>query len=310
MARSRARSRYPEHVREQIPDRQVYRDYQQRRIGRFTDQQVFEYAHAEHINVALMGPTGPGKTTAARAYAAYWQLPLWVVESHGAADPTTLVGRMVQNSDGTFGWVDGIIPLAVRWGGVLLVDEISFLPPKIAALLHPLLDARRQITIQAHRNEVIKADQPWDDDSGEFRDLLIIATWNPGYTGTYRMNPALANRFGIQITWDYDHSVEEQLVWSPALRRLAGEIRARMGEDFHTPLSTNRLMDFERLVVDLGLGFAIQNLVAAFDETERESLRELFNVNRAGLEADYRTLKKADDPDEPSVVWDDEDGDE
>jgi hypothetical protein len=59
----------------------------------------------------------------------------------------------------------------------------------------------------------------------------------------------------------------------------AGKLRARgKAGDIETPVSTNMLVEFEVLAVDLGYQFATENFLSAFAEEERHAVQEAFEM--------------------------------
>lgn len=262
-----------------VPPRSFHDDYVSRDVLPGTsDFEVFDYAHTTSTNVLIEGPTGPGKTSAVMAWAAKNDLPFYAVPSNQGVEPSQLFGKFIPSPDGGFEWQDGPVTDLVRHGGVLLINEINFVPERIATVLFSLLDKRRQIALLDHRAEVIDAAP----------GLLIVADMNPDYEGTRPLNKALRNRFGIQLFWDYDPQVEAALISSSALLDLARNLRKESREsNIDTPLSTNMLMEFETIAKGpLGLDFAIENLVNHFTAEERVPVRNVFTVNVRELKRD------------------------
>ena len=168
----------------------------------------------------------------------------------------------------------------VRNGGVLILDELNFISPKIYTILYSLLDGRRCLILLDHHGETIQAHP----------DLTIFATMNPDYVGTTPLNFAMRNRFTIQVPWDYDDEVESKLVKSKAILTIAKQLRTEAAKgELETPISTNMLMELEELIT-FNYEFAISNFVAHFDKEEQEkvalvmmthdyNIREDFNLN-------------------------------
>ena len=244
-----------------------------------TDFQVLDYAHAHHYNVLIEGPTGLGKTSAVIAWAGRNSKPFYAVSSNVAIDPSQLFGKFVPDGIGGFHWQDGPVADLVRHGGVLLINEINFLPERISTVLFSLLDSRREITLLDHDGEVIAAHQ----------DLLIVGDLNPDYEGTRPLNKALRNRFAIQMSWEYDDDIERQLVRGTSLRELAGLLRrAQHDGEVDAPVSTGMLVEFEQIASGLGLDAAIRNLVNHFPtDEERQAVTVVFSAMLMNLESDY-----------------------
>ena len=251
-----------------IPEDLFREEYVSRVIHGVRDVDLLRYAKAARDNLMLFGPTGPGKTSLILAYAATDQIPLVTVQCNGAIDPQTFWGG-VSDVDGRLMWQDSEITKVVREGGVLYLDEVNFLPPKVAATFHGLLDKRRQITLLEKGNEVIKAHD----------DLQIVVAYNPDYEGTRPLNAAFKNRFSLKLRFDYDEAVERELICLPVMLQLASKLRmAQRNGDLETPVSTNMLIEFEEIAVDLSYAFAVDNFLNAFGEEERQPVTEAFDL--------------------------------
>jgi MoxR-like ATPase len=251
--------------------------------------------------VLLMGDTGSGKTMLGEAFASKLQVLYYSLPCDVSIDPTALFGKMQPTETaGRFKWQDGPVTQVVREGGVLNISEINFMPPKIAASLYPLLDGRRYVPLLGHEGEVVRAHP----------DLLVIADMNPGYRGTMELNAAFKNRFDHKIMWGYDEDVEKKLVNMPTLRDAAKRFRAMVGVEIQTPISTNMLMEFERFTMraTLGLDYAIENFVAAFEPDEKKSIKDILELNKGNFKSDIAFLRGenegADDEDLDEAAFD------
>jgi MoxR-like ATPase len=254
-----------------VPDPRFGAEYVSRRIDGVKDLDLLRYAKAAGSNTMLFGPTGPGKTSLVLAYAAEDKLPLATVQCHGAVDPATFWGGLVIDpaTGDLKGWEDSEVTSVIKHGGILYLDEVNFLPPKVAATLHALLDKRRQITILEKGNEVIEAHP----------DLQIIVSYNPDYEGTKPLNAAFKNRFKIKVKFDYDPQVEAQLLCVPVMQEVATRLRQSHAKgDLETPTSTNMLIEFEELAVDLSYAFAVSNFLNAYAEEERTAVAEVIDL--------------------------------
>jgi nitric oxide reductase NorQ protein len=272
------------HLSHLIPEKMFEDEYVARKIENVWDVDILRYAHAARNNTLLFGPTGPGKTSLVLAYAAADQKPVVTIQCNGAVDPNTFWGGLAFDENGILqGWQDSEITLAIRHGGIIYLDEVNFLPPKVAAVFHGLLDKRRQITIPEKGNEVVKAHD----------DLQIIAAYNPDYEGTKPLNAAFKNRFKIKLRFDYDEAVEKELVCIPVMLDIAKKLRiAHKGGDLDTPTSTNMLIEFEELAVDLGYDFAVNNFLNAFAEEERASVTEAFDMYSTEIKKQVKQMEE------------------
>lgn len=289
------------HVLASVPDVAVLEAYVSRKIGNKTDFEVFDYARANRHNVLIEGPTGPGKTMFTKAWAAKNKRMLARVPSNVGIEPSQLFGKYVPGERvGEFRWVDGPVTHVVRHGGVLLINEVNFVPERVATVLFGLLDANREITLLDHEGEVIKAHD----------DLLIVADMNPDYEGTRPLNKAFRNRFAIQLQWDYDPTVERTLVKSPSLLKMAGDIRVAAAKgEYETPVSTNMLMEFESIAKGLGYEFAASNFVGHFAQDERPQVKVVLDTYKTNiLNEVVKPPKQEDDTaEEEEEAWTEED---
>lgn len=256
-----------------------------------TDFQVFDLAAEEHLNVLLVGDTGAGKTTGVRAWARSHGKPCYVVPGNGPLDPPSLFGRFIpEPQTGTFVWIDGPVTTLLRHGGVLVLDEINMISPKVLSVLYPLLDGRREIPLLDHSGEVVHA----------HKDLMVFATQNEGlgYSGTMPLSHAIKNRFLI-LRWGYETAVEKQLVKSKTLLSLADRIREQHHSgDIETPTTTNSLMTFERLAARTNsLALATEVFLNRYvDGPERSAVRVVFEGLRGNIEQELGLNKPKVNP--------------
>ena len=279
-----------------VPAPELAKRYVHRAIAGVDDFAIYDSANAANENVLLYGPTGPGKTTSAIAYAAARNLPLFMVSGTVALEPSHLFGKYVPDGQGGFVWQDGGVTELVRHGGVLILDEVNFIPSKIATVLFPLLASTRHITLLDHKGETIVAHP----------DLFVVGTMNPNYAGTQEVNAALWNRFDHFLSWGYDDTVEKVLVPCKSVRDLARQLRAaEASEEIFTPTPTNALVKFVELAGRLGIEYAISNFVTRYRDEEQASVKLAVDTHRLNIETDLGIAPKAVEPDPLNVVGDD-----
>lgn len=279
-----------------VPLKEYADRYVHRKVHGIADFDLLTHCRDNRLNLLLMGDTGAGKTMLPMAYAAAHGIPYYTVPCDVSIDPTALFGKMMPGDKvGEFVWVDGPVTELVRYGGILNISEINFMPAKIAASLYSLLDHRRSIQLLGHKGEHVRAHP----------DLLIVADMNPKYRGTMDLNLALNNRFPVKVQWSYEEAVESRLVASKALLDLVRKIRKDAA--IRTPIGTNMMMEFINIAVALGMKFAIHNFVNAFAESERDPISKLLDAVETNIGNDVAKYAQKNNIDAPVQELDYED---
>ena len=226
-------------------------------------------------NVLLVGPTGSSKTTMFRAYAAARRLPLAIVECSANMDPKSTLGRRdIDKATGLPIWLDAPLMFVVRYGGVILFDEVNRAHSRVTAAFHGVTSVMRRIDLQEN-GEVVRAGH---GGLGEPQPVLIGAAINPiTYAGTTRMDPAFKNRFPLPVKWPYKREVEEQMVRSTTLLDMADMIRSLA--DVQSAVSTNMLIEFERHVHAFGFEAAAELFCNHFDDEEVSPVERALDAN-------------------------------
>ncbi len=141
----------------------------------------------------LFGPTGSGKTSLIHQVAARLNYPVFDVTGHGRLEFADLTGHLSLDQ-GSMRFEYGPLALAMRYGGLFLLNEMDLLDPATAAGLNGVLDGL-PLCLAENGGEVIPP-HPM------FR---FIATANTNgasdetglYQGTLRQNLAFMDRFWI-----------------------------------------------------------------------------------------------------------------
>lgn len=248
-----------------VPDLKYSRDYINRRFGNRNEWDIFDHALNNGINVLIEGEAGSGKTMAVQSYASHKGMKYFNVSNSNSIDPSQLFGAWIPRADGQgYKWQDGAVTQIVRHGGVLLLNEVNFLPARVSTVLFSLLDYRREIQLLENGGEVIKA----------HKDLLIVADMNLGYKGTQDLNQAFNDRFGIKLEFPYDRTIESKVVGNRALLLLADQLREQYSkEELTTPISTRSLVAFMDNMRNFDIDFAIMSFVNGFNKDERAGVR-------------------------------------
>jgi cobaltochelatase CobS len=203
----------------------------------------------------ITGPTGSGKSSLVNEVAARRGEPLFPVVGHNRLEWIDFLGQYIPNGQGGFEFEYGPLPLAMKSGGILLIDEIDLIDPSVLVSLNSILDGR-PLGISQNGGEVIHP----------LPSFKIIATSNSaghgegegnGYTGTLKLNIAFLNRLKWTFRVDYpEPEVENELIHSclqadrklaEAMVRFGGEVRsAHIAPESNIPdtLSTRELIEW------------------------------------------------------------------
>ena len=87
----------------------------------------------------VYGPLGSGKSSTIKQLAARLNYPVFEVTGHGRLEFSDLVGHLTVNQ-GNMTYEYGPLALAMRYGGLLLLNEIDLTAPEVAAGLNSVLD--------------------------------------------------------------------------------------------------------------------------------------------------------------------------
>lgn len=222
-------------------------------------------------NIGLVGDTQSGKTMLVEvmAYLVAEEmglkkpLPIFLLAGNSAITDHDMFGQYRPDETGELVWMEGVVALAARIGGILYLDEVNAMPGNVTAALHPLADDRHQF---------VNIRKPVDDGHGgkmaevvtASTDLWIISTYNPGYAGMSKTNEAFAARFRW-LQWNYDEDVEKKLIKSPAIRLLGQALRtARDTRAITTPVGTSSLQRLERDVAMFDVDYALWAFLGQF----------------------------------------------
>jgi hypothetical protein len=253
-------------------------NYIQRTFDGIKEFDIFERALINKENVLLEGHAGTGKTTSAKAFASSKGLPFYAIGMNLASEPSDYKGQLEPQADGTLKFVYGELALAFKYGGVVLLDELSFIKEGCSADMHNALDKLRQITLRGNDNEVIQGHD----------ELLIIGAYNAGYRGTRKLNEAFADRFTTQLVYEYDSTIEKKIIKSKSLLELATQMRAEsVRGEYETPISLRLLKGFQYHVITYNFDFAVRCFVNHFNEEERSSVKLLLEAYSTNIAEEY-----------------------
>ena len=173
----------------------------------------------------VCGPTGSGKTSLIKQLAARLNYPLFDITGHGRLEFADLAGHLAVH-DGSMCFDYGPLALAMKFGGICLLNELDLLSPDVAAGLNGILDGS-PLCIPENGGELI---QPHP----LFR---FVATGNTNgsldesglYLGTQQQNGAFMDRFTL-CEIGYPTPETEQTLLSRKIPALPEAIRVKMVE--------------------------------------------------------------------------------
>jgi MoxR-like ATPase len=263
-----------------VPDKKWAEMYLNRKVAKnMTDFDLLDVAMANDQNVLIRGHAGSGKTVCVMAYASSRDYRYYNVSANVGLEPSHLFGAWTPTEQaGVFKWQDGPVTDLVRNGGVLLLNEIDFMPERITTVLFGLLDDRREIQLLENGGEVIKAHP----------DLLIVGDHNPNYRGSRPMNQAWKDRFAHKLEFDYDIAIERKLIKNSSLLEVANKLREQVYKgELDTPISTRGLIAFVKNTENIGLDYAVSSYVNGFLDDEREAVKLVFDTAKAGISTGF-----------------------
>lgn len=243
----------------------------------------------EDFNLLLVGQTGVGKNHAVRWICHQTNRPMVRVNFGEGVDYSSVVGGYVPEESGDgFEFNYRALAQAAKHGWMFVADEINAAPPELTLPLNQVTEDAdaRHLTIP-ETGEII-------DPHPEFK---FVATMNPDYAGTQRMNPAFKNRFYV-VDVDYpdpdaekiivvnrtnieDHCTEEQI---ETVIEIANLIRAQSMSnegEINSPISPRDTVKVGKLVEMMDLRSAVEMaFLGAADPLDKDSIRDIIRTEK------------------------------
>jgi cobaltochelatase CobS len=144
-------------------------------------------------NIFIAGESGTGKSEMVQKLSDFYGQTLIRINFHQGVTESSLIGKyVVKNSETVFAY--GLVPLAMKKGYWLLLDEIDYAEPEHTSVLQAILEGK-PLVITSNEGEILKPHP-------SFR---IFATGNTtgrgdstdSYHGTNFMNSAFLDRWTI-----------------------------------------------------------------------------------------------------------------
>lgn len=242
-------------------------NYYSRKWGEHDDVMVLRKARGMSSYVLLYGAPGCGKTALVEAAFCDEVGGLQTVLGSGDTEVADLVGGYVQTPSGGFVWEDGPLLKAAESGGVLLIDEVGLIDPKVLSIVYGLMDGRREYTVTANPERgTVKAAE----------GFYVIAATNPNAPGV-RLSEALLSRFTIHAEMTTDWSLARKLGAPVAIVTAAQNLaKKQQASEVSWAPQMRELLAFRDLADAFGSQFAIANLLAAAPEMDRPVVADVF----------------------------------
>lgn len=241
--------------------------YFSRKWGEHDDVMVLRKARSSAKYALLYGAPGCGKTALVEAAFCGENGGVFTILGSGDTEVADLVGGYVQTPNGGFLWEDGPLLKAAEAGGVLLIDEVGLIDPKVLSIVYGLMDGRQEYTVTANpeRGTVKAAD-----------GFYVIAATNPNAPGV-RLSEALLSRFTVQAEMTTDWSLARKLGCPvPIVTAAQNLAKKQQASEVTWAPQMRELLAFRDLAKDFGTKFAISNLLAASPEIDRPVVADVF----------------------------------
>ena len=203
--------------------------------------------------VLLSGGAGVGKTTSVLQLAAKTNHPVLRANFNGETRLSDFLGKMTVVNGQTL-WVDGILPMAMKNGYWLILDEIDFADPAILSLLHPVLEENSILVLKENNGEIIKPHTNFRI-FGTANSVCAMQDRSSNFTGTNQMNEAFMDRWQVLLIPNLNQKEELKIVrakvkglknrWAKKIVEFANKVRSRELEGFefgNDAFSTRRVI--------------------------------------------------------------------
>lgn len=213
---------------------------------------------AENRKVLLTGHMGTGKTSCYEQLAARLGQPVMRVNLNGQTTIADFVGFWTVKGGETV-WVDGALPLAMRRGYWLIVDELDFGEPQILSVLNSVAEKDGVLFLKEKGHEIVTPHSKFKL-LGTANTVGIMSDCRHIYQGANLMNQALLDRFRVYHVEYLTPAQEVKVLCNTVPRipekvagtlvKLATDIReAFNNEELSSTFSLRQLIDFAELLL-------------------------------------------------------------
>ena len=248
-------------------------------------------------NIFLAGESGTGKSEMIQKLADFYGQTLIRINFHQGVTESSLIGKyVVKNNETLFAY--GLVPLAMKKGYWLLLDEIDYAEPEHTSVLQAVLEGK-PLVITSNEGEIVFPHQ-------SFRVFATGNTTGRGdstdsYHGTNFMNSAFLDRWTIfEMTYSKKefkilNSIINDLQLSKKIVKIFELFRSlkKNGDITNAVFSTRRMMNIcEALKMGDSISEAFKyELFTRFNDEEvmilTECIRDILDSAHY-LEADWK----------------------
>ncbi len=246
-------------------------------------------------NIYISGFSGTGKTQLALNLASVCNAGVSEINADRYVNRARWFGQMKYNGESTY-FDYGVIPIAMRAGHWLIINEFDTVDPAAANMLKPLLEDTKRIHISENGNELIKAHP-------DFRVIVTCNTWARGdssglFTNTETQSAADLRRFHafIELNW------------------LSPEVEARILKAHVPELSDQAIENFIKVAASIRDAYEANTILRTFSPAELVNWAENYtifsSVHRAARVSFLRSYDKEEQTavaEMISTVWGQED---
>jgi MoxR-like ATPase len=234
--------------------------------------------------IALVGPAGNGKTTAAENVLQALGYTYLVVDATEYLEPADLVGSMTYDPQVGEVWRDGVVTAAFRRGAAIIINEADSLNPRAALCLQSVFQDAGPKKLGRYVTTTGNPDEDRVFPQGDCPVILTMNTWGDGpnrqYVGRNSLDAATKDRLTI-ITTGYENediillsrgydaaTVTEVMDWAQKVRKVIAK------EELRVMLSLRTLLRICQAVEDYEL---------EFDDATTEEFYERFDPETMAL---------------------------
>ena len=194
----------------------------ERFAGLCFDQPFVETLHAvltgtrHAMPVALEGETAASKTTAVLYLANLLKQPVIRLNLNGQTDAGELVGRFIPSNQG-WQFQEGSLPVAMRRGYWLLLDEMNLAEPQVLERLNCAIESTPTLVLSEGHGTVFGP----GGDVEVSKNFRMLASLNPAeYSGRSVLSPAFRNRW---LIWHQAQAADEAAILAMLRTLVIGE---------------------------------------------------------------------------------------